>query len=302
MALTTLPDGCTVEFSDGGATDGLPVLFFHGTPDTRRASWSGQAAARQAGVRLLAANRPGYGRSTVVEPSCRHAVQDTVDLAEHLGITSFAVLGMSVGGMYALACAAAHPDRVLRAAVVATPGESPRLDPPWPRDDLDADGQRFFVRLAAGSVADNLALVTPDFSAYRARVDPDDNDDGALARRWVSFLPEDDRFLLQDDPAADLAAAAREAVGEPAGYLADAALVFRPWEFRVEDVACPVSLWYGEHDANAPARNGRWLRRTLPRATLHELPGVGHLGSLLTGWPAILEDLSRADDLPGPGR
>jgi pimeloyl-ACP methyl ester carboxylesterase len=292
MPVITLRDGRSVEYSDGGAPDGLPVLFFHGTPDTRRASWSGQAAARHAGIRLVAANRPGYGRSTPTAPSSRHAVRDAVELADRLGIGSFAVLGMSVGGMYALACAALHPDRVLRAAVVATPGESPRLDPPWPRDDLDADGQRFFVRLASGSVADNVALVAPDFSAYRARVDPDDPDDAALAQRWLSSLPADDRSLLQQDPGFDHAAAAREAVGEPSGYLADAALVFRPWEFRVEDVGCPVSLWYGEHDANAPVRNGRWLHRTLPRATLHEMPGVGHLGSLLTGWPAILDDLA----------
>jgi pimeloyl-ACP methyl ester carboxylesterase len=295
MAVTTLRDGRTVEYSDGGAPTGRPVLFFHGTPDTRRAAWSGHGAAERAGIRLIAANRPGYGRSTPTAPSCRHAIQDAMDLVDHLGIGSFAVLGMSVGGMYALACAALHPDRVRRAAVVATPGEAPRLDPPWPRDDLDADGQRFFVRLASGSVADNVALVTPDFSTYRARVDPDDPDDDALARRWLSPLPDDDRSLLEQHPDADHAAAAREAVGEPSGYLADAALVFRPWEFRVEDVDCPVSLWYGEHDANAPLRNGRWLHRTLPRATLHELPGVGHLGSLLTGWPAILKDLAHGE-------
>jgi pimeloyl-ACP methyl ester carboxylesterase len=292
MAVTTLPDGRAVEYSEVGERDGLPVLFFHGTPDTRRASWSGRAAARAAGVRLVAVNRPGYGLSTPTTPSCRQAVQDAVDLADLLGIGELAVLGMSVGGMYALACAALHPDRVHRAAVVAAPGEAPRMDPPWPRDDLDADGQHLFIRLASGSVAENLALVTPDFSAYRARVDPGDPDDEALAQRWLSPLPEQDRALLLRDPDADHAAAAREAVGEPAGYLADAALVFRPWEFRVEEVACPVSLWYGEHDANAPVRNGRWLQHTLPRATLHELPGVGHLGSLLTGWPAILDDLA----------
>jgi pimeloyl-ACP methyl ester carboxylesterase len=202
---------------------------------------------------------------------------------------------MSVGGIYALACAALHPDRVLRAAAVATPGESPRMTPPWPRDDLDDAGRRFFAGLAAGSVDDNLALVTPDFMAYRDRVDPDDPDNEALAERWLGFLPDDDRFLLERGTALDRAAAAREAVGNPSGYLADAAVAFRPWDFRVEDVRCPVSLWYGEHDANAPVRNGRWLAGALPDATLHELPGVGHLGSLLTGWPAILTDLVAAD-------
>lgn len=294
MAVATLPDGRTVEYSVGGRPDGLPVLFFHGTPDTRRAAWSGHRDAVRAGVRLVAVNRPGYGLTTPTSPSCRGAVRDAVALADRLGIGSFGVLGMSVGGMYALACAALHPGRVRHAAVVATPGEAARMDPPWPRDDLDADGQQFFVRLAAGSVDGNVALMAPDFAAYRDRVHPDDPDDDALAQRWLSFLPDDDRALLRQIPDADHAGAAREAVGEPAGYLSDAALVFRPWEFRVEDVGCDVSLWYGEHDANAPVRNGRWLERTLPRATLHEVPGVGHLGCLLTGWPVILGDLARA--------
>ena len=291
MALTNLGDR-VVEYSDLGAPGGFPVLFFHGTPDTRRAAWSGAEAARRAGVRLVAANRPGYGRTTPAEPSCRLAVHDAVGLADQLGIALFAVLGMSVGGMFALACAAQHPDRVLRSAVVAAPGEAPRMDPPWPRDDLDAEGRHLFVRLAGGSVADNIALMAPGFADYRARVDPDDPDQDALARRWLGSLPDDDRALLARDHTIDHAEAAREAVGNPSGYLADAALVFRPWEFRVEDIVCPVSLWYGEHDANAPLRNGRWLQETLPGARLHERPGVGHLGTLLTSWPAILEDLA----------
>jgi hypothetical protein len=54
MAVMSLRSGRTVEFSDMGAPDGMPVLFFHGTPDTRRASWSGADAARRAraGVRV----------------------------------------------------------------------------------------------------------------------------------------------------------------------------------------------------------------------------------------------------------
>jgi pimeloyl-ACP methyl ester carboxylesterase len=49
-----------------------------------------------------------------------------------------------------------------------------------------------------------------------------------------------------------------------------------------------VTLWYGERDANAPPRNGRWLAAHLPDATLHLLPGLGHLESLVRSWPAVL--------------
>jgi pimeloyl-ACP methyl ester carboxylesterase len=267
------------------------VVFFHGCPDTRRASWSGHEAARTAGVRLIAANRPGYGGSTPAPPSYQRVVADIAELTDSLGVDRFGVLGMSVGGTFALACAACLPDRVTAAALVATPGEAWRMDPPYPRDDLDAAGRAFFAELAAGTAERNLARVRPDFTSWRASVDPDDVDDSAVAERWLTSLPPEDRELVDGGPA-EVAAAAREAIGSPDGYLADAALVFAPWPFRVEEIRCPVTLWYGERDATAPARNGRWLAEHLPRATVTVLPRMGHLGSLVRAWGPILASVA----------
>jgi pimeloyl-ACP methyl ester carboxylesterase len=131
----------------------------------------------------------------------------------------------------------------------------------------------------------------PEFLSWRAGVAPEDTDGTALAARWLGGLPPEDR-LVADGQVAEVAAAAREAIGVAEGYLADSALCFGRWPFRVEDITCPVTLWYGERDANAPVRNGRWLAERLPRATLHVLPGLGHLESLLRSWDAILGDLA----------
>ena len=137
MPLASLRDGRTLAWSEGGDPRGRPVLFFHGCPDTRRAAASGHDAARRLGVRLIAANRPGYGASTPGRPSYRRVADDVVELADELGLDTFGVLGMSVGGTFALACAAYHPERVRSAALVATPGEAlpdgPALDPRRPR-------------------------------------------------------------------------------------------------------------------------------------------------------------------------
>lgn len=287
MSLAALHDGRTVAWSEGGDAAGFPVLFFHGCPDTRRAAWSGHDAARTAGVRLIAANRPGYGASTPASPSYERVVGDAAELADWLGLDRFGAIGMSVGGTFALACAALLPDRVTAAALVATPGESPRMAPPYPRDGLDATGQGFYDDLAAGTPQQNVARVSPEFLAWRSSIDPEDADDAGLAERWLASLPPSDRVLL-DGPVTEVAAAAREALLVPDGYLADAALVFAPWSFRVEDVACPVTLWYGERDANAPPRNGAWLAEHLPHATLTVLPGLGHLESLMSTWDRIL--------------
>ena len=82
--------------------------------------------------------RPTYpDRSTGKEHLA--VADDTVALADLLGIDRFAVLGMSVGGPYALATAARHPDRVTAVGLVEAPAEVPRLDPPVHRDDLAPD-------------------------------------------------------------------------------------------------------------------------------------------------------------------
>lgn len=291
MPLAELTDGRTLAWSQRGDPHGRPVLFFHGCPDTRRAAWSGHDAALAAGVRLVAANRPGYGASSPAAPSYRRVVDDAAELADLQGIDRFAVLGMSVGGTFALASAALMPERVVAAAVVATPGESPRMDPPYPRDGLDEERRRLFGSLAVGTPEANAAVMRPEFLAWRGQVAPDDPDDAALAARWLAGLPPEDRAVAAG-PDPEVADAAREALGNPEGYLADSGLVFGRWPFRVEDVSCPVTLWYGERDVNAPVRNGRWLAERLPAATLHVLPGLGHLESLVRSWRAILTDLS----------
>ena len=161
-------------------------------------------------------------------------------VADLLGIDRFAVLGMSVGGPYALACAAAHPERVTAIGIVAAPALVPALDPPWPRDGLSPDEQEFFARLARTPVDECVELMRPDFEEFVARVAPDDPDDEALARRWVGGLPPHDAALVAALPDADIAEQVRESVGRTDGYLRDAAVSFRDWEFDAGQVRCPA--------------------------------------------------------------
>jgi pimeloyl-ACP methyl ester carboxylesterase len=292
VPLTTLRDGRTLQWSEGGDPGGTPVVFCHGTPDTRRASWSGYGPAARAGVRLVAANRPGYGASTPAPPSYGRPADDVVELADSLGIEAFGLLGMSIGGTFALAAAARHPDRVRRVATVGCPGPTAELDPPYPRDGLDDEGRAFFDALAVGTPERNVERVRPGFLDYRSRIDPDDPDDEALARRWAEPLPPEDRVLVTARPAAEQAAAAREAIGVPDGYLADAALAFARWPFDLADVRCPVVLWYGERDGQAPPRNGAHLAERLPLAEVRTLAALGHLESLVRSWPDVLAGLA----------
>ena len=62
--LLTLPDGRTLAADDVGAPDGRPVVYVHGTPDSRLARHPDDGLARRLGVRLVAVDRPGFGHSS----------------------------------------------------------------------------------------------------------------------------------------------------------------------------------------------------------------------------------------------
>ncbi|MEI8407389.1 MULTISPECIES: alpha/beta fold hydrolase [unclassified Kribbella] len=297
-----LPDGRRAQYWHGGATDGVPVFFLHGCPDTRHAAYAGDAAARRAGVRLVAVNRPGYGLSDTCPSTHLSVADDVAAVADLLGIEQYAVLGMSIGGPYALACAARHPDRVIAVGVAASPAVVPALDPPYHRDDLGPEQQAFFTRLSALTPDEAVELIRPDFEAYVDQLNPADPDDAALARRFLAQLdPHDAELTTRPGPTIDgrplgsdtaIAAAVREALANPDGYLRDAAISFRDWDFRPESIECPTFLWYGALDANASIRNGHWLADRIPGATLVIHEQTTHLAVLHDHWDDIFTALT----------
>jgi|RhiMetdeSRZDD1v2_1073273.scaffolds.fasta_scaffold62967_2 pimeloyl-ACP methyl ester carboxylesterase len=294
--LVTLPDGRRMQFWRGGVSSGPAVLFLPGTPDSRLVARSGADVADRAGVDLVAINRPGYGLSDPAESDHLSVADDVVAVADALGIERFALLGMSLGGPYALACAVKHPERVRAVGVVAAPAIAPELDPPWHRDDLAPEQREFFSRIASSTVSAAVDRMRPDFEAYIADLAPDDTDDESLADRLARQLHPLDAELTVALPAADVAASTREALMQTDGYLRDAAVTFRVWDFRPESVRCPTWLWYGEFDANAPVRNGRWFEEHIPGARLVVRRQTAHLGTLIAYWDDILTTLRDGDE------
>ncbi|WP_107771890.1 alpha/beta fold hydrolase [Nocardioides sediminis] len=273
METLRLPDGRCAQLWLGGADDGPVVLFFHGTPDTRWAVRFAEAAALDADVRLLCVNRPGYGLSSPAASTYSSVVDDAVAVLDLLGIGRVAALGMSVGGGYAAAFAARHPDRAGALGVVAT------LPMPYS---------------GTGTVEEAMDGARPELEGWARDIDVTDPDDTALAGRWAAALPEQDGALVRRWPAADVAASAREALADHHGFLRDAALAFRPWDVDVSAVRCRTHLWYGEADERA-LPGAAWFRARIPHASLVVRPGATHLATLVGHWPEILVTLTRPE-------
>lgn len=266
-----LPDGRRLAWREWGEQAAAPLLFFHGTPGSRFTLQPDDPLVAALELRVVVPDRPGYGRS---DPAPQRTLsswaRDVEAIADTLGLSRFAVAGVSGGGPHALACAALLPERVSLALLLACPA---------PLDSLASlDGLAFGNRLGAWLDRRSPRLLT---KLIELNAGAFVRDQDGFMRSLAQHMPAPDRRLL-DTPSfraalvADLAEAYRQGA---AGQLADARLVLtsRSWDFALSDVRVPVRLWQGELDRLSTPSMAASLERLLPGASLTLIEGAGHL-------------------------
>lgn len=283
----TLDDGRLLAFDDVGDSGGVPVLYVHGSPDSRRARHPHDGLAERLGVRLVAVDRPGAGLSTPhATGTFGSFADDSVALADRLGIDQWRALAWSAGAPYALAIAARHPARTQRVAVAA--GLVPFAAYATPGILADADGgRRMVAELGAELGPQGLAeMAAPMLAPYPC--------DHALACEHVLETADLTRRAELDSIPGSLDALAWGVADSVTGGLGGLA---RDLELQVEApdvdwsaVVAPVDLWYGHFDTTAPPAFGTWWAEHLPAAELTVVPDAGHLVAL-SHWEAILARL-----------
>lgn len=287
-ATLALADGRTLGFDDVGDGDGTPVLFVHGSPDSRRARHPDDSIALDLGIRLVAVDRPGAGLST---PNPAGTVgsfaDDVIHLADHLGVDRWRPFGWSAGSTFALAVAARHPERVSRVAIAGGLVPFDAYSAPGILDDADG-GRHMVAELGAELGPRGMAEVAaPMLVPYPC--------DEALAIEYVSESADPRRRADLDSVPGALEAMAAGVLDSVAQGLEG---VHRDLELQVEApdvnwsaVAVPVDLWYGGLDTAAPPAFGRWWTDQLPTANLITDEDAGHLVAL-THWSRILQRLT----------
>jgi pimeloyl-ACP methyl ester carboxylesterase len=105
--------------------DGAPIVLLHPNTGTV-AIWEPQILAfAQAGYRVIAFDRRGFGRSVAdpaTGPQPGSIAEDLHALVDHLKLDSFHLLGVAGGGFVALDYAAWHPERLRSLIVGGTTG------------------------------------------------------------------------------------------------------------------------------------------------------------------------------------
>ncbi len=109
----TLADGRRLHWHEFGDPDGSPVLYTAGTPVSGLGGAAYDEAARAAGLRWVAPDKPGYGGSDYQRKrSVSGWADDLTALAGHLGLDHFALAGESGGAPFTLTAAHSLADRV----------------------------------------------------------------------------------------------------------------------------------------------------------------------------------------------
>lgn len=275
-----LPDGRRLGCVEWGDPAGKPVVAFHGIPGSRLQRHPDESIARNLGARVLTIDRPGCGLSDP-HPGAGLTgfARDVAALLAALGIDRAGVVGISGGGPYALAFAAAAPERVAGVALASPVGPPGSMGRPmvWTA--------RLGFHVAARAPGLLRPLLEP--LARLATAAPE-----AYIRAVAAKLgPPDRGILLRPEVVAmfraDLAQAFRAGCG---GMVNDLALEARPWDFDLAAVAAPVTLWHGEADRMVPPAASRALAAKLPRAEAVFLAGEGHF-LVLDRWREILARL-----------
>ena len=255
-----LKDGRTLSYAELGS--GAPVLVLDG-PGSRGLA---RAAARD-GYRLIAPDRPGWGRSTPkADLTYASFAGDALELLDSLGVDRFGVMSQSGGTPFAMELVAGHPDRVH--ALSALGAVSPFAEP----GALEGTAGPMRVMFKLGRRAPWLAR----FLIRRAAKDPD-----KAAQQALKNLPEIDAEIMKDPAKQEInLRTTREIMTWPEGLVVEIQRMWRPWGVDFESIRVPVSFWTGTRDITHPPQMARRLADRIVDAEVHEVPGAFTFGLL----------------------
>ena len=269
----TLADGRSLAFCEYGVPHGKPVFYFHGWPGSRLEAGLAEPTARRFNARLIAVDRPGFGRSDFkINRTLLDWPSDVAQLADALGVERFSVAGVSGGGPYALACARHIPSRLKAIAVVCGVGP---MESDGACDGMSALARRTFYLCRK---APWLLRIVFAKTVWRLRRDAE-----WYLRDLAKSLPDVDKKALFGSELKDVIVQSTiEAVrAGTRGSVWEGRIYASSWPFRLEDISAEVHLWHGELDATVPPAIGRAQAQRLSNCRARFYAGEGHL-SLIT--------------------
>ncbi|MGM0806146.1 MAG: alpha/beta fold hydrolase [Bacillota bacterium] len=279
-----LSDGRRLGYSVYGDPDGIPLLLFHGTPGSRVWFTEDDPIAKELSICLIATDRPGYGLSDKKNNgSLLDYAQDIKELAEHLQLDTFSVLGVSGGGAFAAAVTSALPKKVDTCILVCTATPFKNGKPPKTmskENRLAFYLTNHFPWLLKLIEKSKKKLVDHKPEVYKENL----KKGGSHLSDW------DNKILLDDDVLENGVLHSKEAYRQGVdGVIDEGKLLTRDWGFKVEDLERPVIVWHGEKDTFSPIIEVKNMANKIPYVKTNYLEEAGHfLTESEEVWKSIL--------------
>lgn len=239
-------DGTHLRYVEAG--HGTPVILLHGLGASMYAWRKNIASIAAAGFRVIAFDNRGFGFSDQPPTGYDNAayVHLAVALLDSLHLVNAVLVGHSMGGAIAAEVAIEHPERVRGLVLIGSAGLGTRE--PW------------LFRVARWPIIGRLAV------SLRGR--------GGTARLLRSTYADPNK-VTESDVDQYYAPVARDGYGRALrGVLRQ--FRFDALEGRLDHIACPTLVLWGERDRWVPLLVGRGLAVGIPRSALVVVPQAGH--------------------------
>ncbi|OLY93425.1 Pimeloyl-ACP methyl ester carboxylesterase [Cnuella takakiae] len=284
-----LPDGRKLAYAQYGDPNGFPIIYFHGTPSSRREmeQWphfglDTNVLLRQRGLRIIAADRPGMGQSTFnPKGSVLSHAQDIAFLVQQLQISKCSVLAWSGGGPYALAIAYLLPQVVEQVQIFC--GFTRQFDAEVVRHMKGNKTYFLTARYAPALIRPLMYAV----SRRPLRKPP--------PRLLTDLKPVDYQYFGNPKLYSVMTdVSIKEACCQGArGPIYEAGLYFKPWGFRLQDILQPVHYWWGEEDTMVIRLHAAAVEQQIPKGKVTYLPAEGHLSIFVHHFETVLDLLQQ---------
>lgn len=282
-----LESGRLLGYAEYGVEGGFPVFYFHGYPGSRLEAALMEDRWAQQGIHVISVDRPGLGLSDYqADRAILDHTEDVTELATHLELDRFGVLGVSGGGPYALACAFKIPrDQLSGCAVVSGSGPYHLTQKGMGR------GERNML-----SIARNMPWVFRFLLWLQLgrNVGRDAWWESSYAGLVAGAPKPDERVLSDPRVKENIKAKTVEAFRQGSkGLVHD----FRPysehWGFELSEIPAEtrVSLFHGELDRNVPVSIAKTVSEQIPHCEAHFFPDEGHMSLYMNRFEEIINSL-----------
>lgn len=284
VQLFKLADGRRLAWRDYGDPAGRPVLVITQDLSSSLLPRGTNVLARDLGLRLIATERSGSGRSDPhPDFTFANVAADSVALIRHLGIDGLQITTNTDGAPYAMEAAVQLGDSVTR--ILLASGRPPGLQAERERDQ----GHKltlFWRRIYRNPWLSDMIFEMMRLSLSRAQFE--------RYARAAASAPGDAAYLKAHPELLDfIIDYTRESVAVSARGAADSIrCAARSAEPDLSDLACPVTLWHGDQDPmNGVEVVQAWLGDHVESNRI--FPGVGRFLAH-KHWPEAMAWLARS--------